>query len=387
MSEHSYDPAFDDTRASGRRAPPRSVSRVVEPVVETHVETGSGSDEPGRTRLGVTLSREQREWVDKESRRRGVPKAAVVRDLISHAYAGGVPPSGAARGAVTVDDFGDPVDPLRPPPTVVADPVVSARESAPRFRRQAPTVEHRVEPSRLHGSSAWRRRCSRYGAGSTRREWPCPCAGARPAAVGGVRSSAGSGRRAGASDGWRDSFRWDSVGSLRRRGCRRECVRRGDRFGRECPGTLRKFRRRLVVDFGARSWPGECPGTLRKFRRRLVVDFGARSWPVVLGLIGLIEGCRRGAGVAVSGLGLSSIVVGWGCRGLPKAAVVRELVRESAKRGVVTGASIHMIRRRRWRRCRRGCPVRRVAVSGARPRGRSRDGGGARRVDARSPCG
>ena len=150
MSEHSYDPAFDDTRDSGRRAPPRSVSRVVEPVVETHVETGSGADDPGRTRLGVTLSREQREWVEKESRRRGVPKAAVVRDLIAHAYGGGVPPSGAARGAVTVDDFGDPVDPLRPPPTVVADPVVSARESAPRFRRQAPTVEHRVEPSRLH---------------------------------------------------------------------------------------------------------------------------------------------------------------------------------------------------------------------------------------------
>ena len=154
MSEHSYDPAFDDTRGSGRRAPARSVSRVVEPVVETHVEPGPGADDPGRTRLGVTLSREQREWVDKESRRRGVPKAAVVRDLIAHAYAGGVPPPGparaATRAAVTVDDFGDPVDPLRPPPTVVDEPVVSARESAPRFRRQAPTVEHRVEPARLH---------------------------------------------------------------------------------------------------------------------------------------------------------------------------------------------------------------------------------------------
>ena len=112
---------------------------------------GSGSDDPAsRSRLGVTLSREQREWVEKESRRRGLPKAAVVRDLISHAYAGGVPSSGAVRGAVTVDDFGDPVDPLRPPPTVVAEPVVSACESAPCFRRPVPAVEHRVEPSRLH---------------------------------------------------------------------------------------------------------------------------------------------------------------------------------------------------------------------------------------------
>ena len=60
MSEHSYDPAFDDTRDSGRRAPPGSVPRVVEPVVETHVEPGSAGDDPGRTRLGVTLSRDQR---------------------------------------------------------------------------------------------------------------------------------------------------------------------------------------------------------------------------------------------------------------------------------------------------------------------------------------
>ena len=150
MSEHSYDPAFDDTRDSGRRAPPGSVPRVVEPVVETHVEPGSAGDDPGRTRLGVTLSRDQREWVEKESRRRGVPKAAVVRDLIAHAYGGAAAPARPARGAVTVDEFGDPVDPLRPPQRVVAEPVAPAREPAPRFRRQAPAVEHRVEPSRLH---------------------------------------------------------------------------------------------------------------------------------------------------------------------------------------------------------------------------------------------
>ena len=75
MSEQSFDPAFDDTRASGRGAPPRSVSRVVEPVVEAHVESGAGLDDPvGRSRLGITLSREQREWVDKEARRRGLSK-------------------------------------------------------------------------------------------------------------------------------------------------------------------------------------------------------------------------------------------------------------------------------------------------------------------------
>ena len=88
--------------------------------------------------------------MEKESRRRGVPKAAVVRDLIAHAYGGGAAPARPARGAVTVDEFGDPVDPLRPPQRVVAEPVAPAREPAPRFRRPAPAVEHRVEPARLH---------------------------------------------------------------------------------------------------------------------------------------------------------------------------------------------------------------------------------------------
>ena len=53
---------------------------------------------------------------------------------------------------MTVDEYGDPVDQLRPTPRAVAEPVAPARESAPRFRRPAPApaVEHRVEPARLH---------------------------------------------------------------------------------------------------------------------------------------------------------------------------------------------------------------------------------------------
>ena len=57
MSEHSFDPAFDDTPALGRGVQRRSVSRAVEPVVEAHVEPSSGPDDPPAGRGLASRSR------------------------------------------------------------------------------------------------------------------------------------------------------------------------------------------------------------------------------------------------------------------------------------------------------------------------------------------
>ena len=207
MSEQSFDPAFDDTRASGRGAPPRvgvacggaggrgACSRVV--LVLTIRSAGRG-----------LALRSRASSASGSTRRRAAAacrKAAVVRELISRAFGGHVKSPGPGSGAVTVDGFGGPVDPLRPAPTVVAEPVVPSRDFGP--ASPAPSARGRGSRAAVAASRspAGRRRRSRHGAWPARRERSCSSCGRRPEVVG-LCSFVGCGRRAGASDVRSEAF-------------------------------------------------------------------------------------------------------------------------------------------------------------------------------------